>query len=380
MEEKFGIVLVAGLSFFGFLFIIGQGFNLTGPVNTNKMTYMDKSFGAVGKSNPDFRTVNFGDFTVGEARGDIRAFHRKNMEVSDGWMPFSSHPVWFQYNATEPKGGNVTFEVLGRRGTGKVYVKVNGDTVFNEALVATGTPEVTIPEDDLHPGMNDFEIGVSSGLFSSSSYALEDVDVNVNDRKFHDFKDSFNLYRYEVQDYIGSPLTFNIDSSVKTAPLNIKVNGKRVYSHPQVRVSGEKVNVTPTNSDLHPGSNSITFSTTRPSKYEISNAQLTVKYLGTVNREKVMQPFSLNETARRFADKDSTTEYVSFDYRSLLPSVRPLKFDINGFQKTMTPETGHNRFNLTEGNLKRDNQIEITSNGTYVLENLQVYSVDTGAK
>lgn len=371
-------VVVLGISIFGLFFIAGQAeggmFDFSTDKPAQKMIFEQRNPGTVGRSNPDHRTVDFGDFTVGEARGSITAYSSNQGEISD--RLFGGEKIWFDYNATEPTRGNVSFEVLGRDGRGKVYVKVNGKQIFSEYLVSTGTPEITVPQDVLKTGINRFEIGVSRKNFlGGSKYALEDIEVSVNDRKFHDRTDTFQIYQYELEDYVESPLTFQVSDSIKTSPLEVYVNDQQVYSKAQVRAE-ESITVTPQNADLHTGANTIRFETDqRPAKYSIKNTQLTMRYVGNTQGESILANFGINNSGLRYAERDDTTEYITFDYQNLLPSPRSMHIQLNDFTTTITPTNGRNRINFSASELRESNYLAIQSEGTYQMNNLKIESV-----
>lgn len=374
-------VVVLGISVFGLFFIAGQAdgdiFDFSTEEPDQRMVFEQKNPGTVGQSNPDHRTIEFGDFTVGEARGSITAYSRTQQEISDRLL--GREQIWFNYNATQPEGGNVTFEVLGRDGKGQVYVDVNGERVFKEYLVSTGNPEIEVPEETLNRGINRFEIGVNRKNFlGSSKYVLEDIEVNINDRKFHDYTDSFQIYQYELEDYVESPLTFQVSNSVKTSPLEVYVNDQKLYSKAQVRAE-ESIRVTPQNSDLHTGANTIRFETdSRPAQYTIENTQMTMRYVGNSQGETVLTNFGINQSGLDYAQRDDTTEYITFNYQNLLPSPREMHIQLNDFTTTLTPTNGQNRINFSSSELRDSNYLAIQSRGTYQMNNLRVESVRGG--
>lgn len=375
----FVTVVVLGISVFGLFFIADQAegniFDFPSAQEpTQRMVFEQKSPGTVGRSNPDHRTISFGDFTVGEARGSINAYSRSQQEISDRLL--GGEQIWFDYNATQPGAGNISFEVLGRDGRGQVYVDVNDERIYSEYLVSSGSPEIEIPKEVLNSGMNRFEIGVNRKSFlGSSKYVLEDVEVNVNDRKFHDYSDNFQIYQYELEDYVESPLTFQVSNSVKTSPLEVFINDEQVYSKAQVRAQ-ESVQITPQNSDLHTGANTIRFETdSRPAQYTIQNTQLTMRYVGNSQGENVLANFGINESGLRYARRDDTTEYITFDYQNLLPSPREMHIQLNDFTTTITPTNGQNRINFSASELRESNYLAIQSRGTYQMNNLRVESI-----
>jgi hypothetical protein len=377
MEETFGIVLVLGLAIFGSIFVVqsADGGFLSGDEEVDTV-FVDKSYGTLGESNPDDRVIDFGDFTVGEARGEVRAYRNEKATISDSLL--GGENIVFRYNATQPRQGDLAFEVLGRDGRGEVYVKANGEEIYSEALIATGTPEIVIPQENLQTGINRFEIGVKrSSFLGSSTYTLEEIETRVNDRKFHDYQDTFQIYDYELQDYVESPLTFSIEDSVMTSPLTVEVNGNELFSREQVR-SQQEIEVTPQNADLRTGANEITFSTDRPAEYSINSAQLTMRYLGNVERQNVVFEFNMTDRQLNRVEGEDSTAVVSFDYQNLMPSAREVNIRVNGFSRTLVPENGDNRVELPEETLDNENSFSFRNNGTYQLNRLRIYSEGDG--
>ena len=377
MEEKFGVVIAIGLAIFGLAFVANSAdldFIDTSEQDTESV-FVDKSYGKIGESNPDDRVIEFGDFPVGEARGNVRAYRNERASISDSLFSlFGGENIVFRYNATQPKTGNVSFEVLGREGKGDVYVEVNDRRLYSEPLIATGSPRIEVPQTALKPGINRFEIGVErNSFFGSTEYALEEVETRVSDRKFHDYKDNFQVYSYELEDYVESPLTFTITNSVKTSPLEISINDQTVYSKDQVRSQNE-VEITPRNANLTPGSNEITFSTDKPSRYDIENAQMTIRYIGNVERQNIEFDFPLNNNQLDLVNNEDTTEYISFEYQNLLPSPRPVDIRLNDYQETLNPRNGENSIELEEGVIQQENSFSFRSNGTYQLDKLRIYT------
>lgn len=366
---------MAGLTVFGLVIIADQasdnGIFEPTEEEPEETVYFTESFGTVGETAADHRTVELGDFTAGEGRGEVLGFQQERTTVND--RIFRGQSLNFEYNATQPRNGNITFEVLGRDTPGTVYVRVNGETVFNEHLIATSTPEVHIPEEHMRHGINRFEIGVNrDGFFSSSEYVLEDVELRVSDRKFHAHRDSFRIYGYEIEDHLSSDLNFRIGESIKEEPLQIHVNDEEVYSREQVRTE-EEVEIDLEH--LRTGSNSIRFSTDRPARYVLEDVDITMRYIGPVNTRRISTDFQMDADQRDYAHRDETSEHMRFQYRSLLPTTRPLEIRLNDDVRTVTPSNGLNRYEIPEGTLQEHNSLEIRSNGTYIMENFEIRSM-----
>lgn len=370
----FPVMVLIGLTVFGLAFVASQeGVNLDKGKAPNLMVYTSQSFGKVGSANQDFRIIRFDSFNVGELRGNVQAFTARKARISNGL--FSGKTIQVKYNATQPRSGEITFEVLGRRGGGQVFVKANGKKVWQNHLIATGTPEIKIPSGALKPGMNKIRIGATQGgFFSRTEYALEDVEVTVNDRKFHDFQDSFQVFDYELQDFVSSQLTFSITSSVKTSPLQIFINDNRIYSKRQVRISPEKVNIDPGQTGLHPGYNSIRFETDGQAKYTIKNPQITLRYIGNTRRRTLRVAFGINKTGLKFAGRSDTREKITFQYQRLLPSPHPMIIKLNDKVHHLSPKNGKNTVAIDSSELEKSNTLLVKSNATYQMNNLRVMS------
>lgn len=372
----FTVVLLAGLTIFGISWVITEGVDIDSgqpeSIEAGEIVYTSHSFGKIGSTSQDFRNVNFRDFTVGEARGDILVERRRQARISNSLL--SDESIWVSYNASQPQGGDISFEVLGRSGSGSVFVDVNGETVFEEHLISSATPEIEIPAETLNHGMNNVRIGTNHGVFSETAYTIEDLRVTVNDRKFHDYRDSFRVYDYEVQDFVSGKLSFNIRDSVKTEPLEVYVNDRQLYSKRQVRVSPEEIQIDPQNADLRPGYNTIRFETDGEAYYKIENPRIQLRYLGNTETKNVRVTFSSTQAELDYAARENTDEIIRFDYQRLLPSREPMQVVLNNETYTLTPENGRNTIDIEPSALETENELEVRSDTTYQLNNLEVVS------
>ncbi|MFB6207902.1 MAG: hypothetical protein ABEJ69_00985 [Candidatus Nanohaloarchaea archaeon] len=372
MEENFVVVLVAGLAVFGVLFVASEGINF--QETPEEMVFIKKSPGKIGDANQDFHTVNFGSFTVGEGRGDIQVYTREKKTLENKLI--GGQKISFEYNATAPKHGHISFEVLGKDGNGAVYAKVNGEKVFQEKLVVTGTPEINISQDRFHPGMNTIEVGTTrGGLLGSTKYVVEDVEITVNDRKFHDYRDNFQLAEPWVRNFVNANLTFTIplDASTATKPLRIYVNDHRVFSQKVVR-STQEVRITKQNAELHPGMNTIRFETDGNARYELENADMSVRYIGTVSPGHVSFDFKLNQSELDYAKREDTSEYINFEYLNLLPTNSKMIIELNEFHLERKPDPGFNSISVPAENIQEQNSLTLKSNGSYELTNVKLLS------
>ena len=375
MEQGFAVVLVAGLAVFGLMFIASES-DLTSPDSPSQeqVVLLERNIGNVGGAETDIRNVSFRDFTVGEARGDIQAYNAQSADISNGFL--SGDSINIEYNATQPRRGQINFEVLGRTGQGKIYAEVNGNRVFEAATVTGATPEINFTTEVLNSGINDIKIGTTKGgLFSSASYTLEEVEVTVNDRKFHDFRDSFELYSHELNNYVSSNLSFTIpvSSSRPESDLQIDVNGNEIFSGSLVR-STQEVEVDKREADLKPGYNTIEFSTDGEAKYEITRPEIVMRYIGRTRSETVNLDFGMTQGQISYAEEEGTTETISFDYQKLLPSTNELTFILNGEEYTHLPENGYNEIEVDAEDFEEENSLRIQSEGSFRMQNLQILS------
>jgi len=372
MDEKFGVVLVAGLTIFGLFLIYDQSTDGITTETPEEIVYYSEGFGTVGQADPDHRTVQLGDFNVGDGRADILGYQNRRVTIEDRLIRDQTHR--FEYNATQPRGGTLEFEVLGRDGTGAVWFKVNGEKIFEEHLIGGSTPEIEIPEQELRNGVNNFELGVNrDGIFTSSQYALEDIELRVSDRKFSDHRDNFRVYGYEIEDFVEADLNFRIDESIRENPLEIKINDNEIYNREQARTE-ETVEISPDN--LRTGSNSIEFSTSRPdSRYDIVDTDIVIRSLEAVEREKIEENFTMTTQQISYSERDDTTNYMNFEYRSLIPTTRSLEIQINNEEIETTPSSGTNQLELPNEVFQTQNELTIDSRGSYTLENFEIKSV-----
>lgn len=376
MEQGFAVVLVAGLAVFGLMFIAGESdFGSPDAPSQDKVVFLEDNVGTVGGAETDIRNIRFRDFTVGEVRGDIQAYQNQNVKISNSL--FSGKSINIDYNATQARSGQITFEVLGRTGQGKIYANVNGNRVFRAATVTGATPEINFSSEVLKPGMNHINIGTTKGgLLSSASYTLEEVEVTVNDRKFHDFSDSFELYSQELNNYVSSNLTFTIpmDSSRPESPLDISVNGNEIYSESVVR-STQTIDLDTREAELTPGYNTIEFGTDGEARYEITNPEITMRYIGSTRPETVNLDFEMTAGQISYADKENTVEKITFDYQRLVPSSSELDISVNGKEYNHLPQNGYNEVIIESKDLQKEgNRVTINSDNSFRIQNLQIIS------
>ncbi|WP_414836684.1 hypothetical protein [Candidatus Nanohalococcus occultus] len=372
MGQEFGAVIAVGLAVFGLVFVASEAVNLDQQQRTTEdLVFLERNYGELGNAKPASRTSAFGSFSVGEGRGDILVERRDDETVSAELL--SSQSLEFDYNGTQPRGGTVSFEVLGKEGYGALYVEANGQRVFSNPLVTEATPEIRIPEGVLKNGENTIKIGATKGgFFSSTEYRIEDLQVRVNDRKFNDHVDTFQMYGYELQDYVNGQISFNIANSVITEPLEVYVNDNKLYEFSSVR-STQTVNITPQNAELRNGINTVKFKTDGEASYDIENAALTVQYLGSTQEVNINEVFELTQSELNYAERNDTIERISFDYTGLLGSPRPMNLELNDRQYNITPSNGENRIEVNS-ELNDMNSLEIRSDGSFELENFRVNS------
>ncbi|MFB6159228.1 MAG: hypothetical protein ABEJ95_06260 [Candidatus Nanohalobium sp.] len=379
MEEAFPVVAVIGLAIFGIFWIGSQadGEFSFGSDQPESMLLYSEQPGTIGSSNEDFRTVNFGDFTVGEIRGDIQVYTSEKETVSNGLL--SSEKITIEYNATQPGQGQVSFEVLGRKEKGQIYVKVNDRQVFKAATISGATPKINISRENLHTGINTIEIGTTqSSILGKSVYTLEDIEVTVKDRKFHDHTTYFQMYDHELNHFRPSNLTFNIplDQSIPQEPLKITVNNREVFKQRTGR-STQETTITPQNADLHTGYNTIEFGTDGESKYRVENAELQLRYSVNVEPAQKTYSFNLNQERLDYTKKSNTEEKLQFNYQTGTKPA-PVKIQLNNAYYTVKPENGLKTVKIGEEAIQKENTLTISSNQTFTMENLQLTSERTG--
>jgi len=197
----------------------------------------------------------------------------------------------------------------------------------------------------------------------------------VNDRKFHDFRDSFELYSQELENYVSSNLSFTIpvSSSRPESDLRIDVNGNEIFSGSLVR-STQQVEIDKREADLKPGYNTIEFSTDGQAKYEINNPEIVMRYLGRTRSETVNVNFEMTQGQISYAEEDNTEEKITFDYQKLLPSTNELIFSLNGQEYTHLPENGYNELQVDAESFEEENSLTIRSEGSFRMQNLQILS------
>ena len=375
MSNAFVAVLAVGLTVFGLAFIateVGPGLQ----EDQTEMTYFNQDIGQVGETETDSRPIELGSFSVGEGRGDVQAYRADRMEVSQGRI--TGDPLTFEYEASQPRDGSVSFRVIGREGNGNIYIEVNGNRIFEEPMTSdfTGTgSEFTVESQYLERGTNSFEIGPTRGsLFSPTKYTLENIRAEVNDRNFHDRVETFRMFENEFENLGDTALNFRIpaETSQIDAPLEIRVNNNTVRRDTLARGNYE-VELTPENSDLRPGRNTVRFLTFDQAFYEIENSVIDVQYSVTTDSGAVTREIGLNSSQLSFAQREDTQEELRFSYTNL-NNPNSLQIDLNDASFDLTPQNGANTVDLNETVIQEDNILTLSSPGSFRMENLQLAS------
>ncbi len=375
MSESFLVVLVAGLTVFGLVYI-GMEADLGPEQQPEEKVFLDKNIGTIGDVTEDFRTSEYGSFTVGEGRGQVQAYRSNSAELYRGIL--SSESINFDYEASQPQDGELSFRVIGREGSGAIYVDVNNDRIFEEPMVSDFTGEgatVEISEENLRTGENTFEIGTTRGsLFGSTGYGLEDISVEINDRKMHERNEPLRIYSHELENFRTADLTFNIpvDASIPENPLEISVNDNEVFSE-TVGHGEYNVTLTPENSDLRTGHNTINFRTSGPSLFELENVNAQIRYGITGEAGTHTEEIQLSQSELDFVNQDSTKETLEFDYRNI-NNPNEIQIDLNDETYELEPSNGENTVDIDEGVLEEENILTISSEGSFEMEKLQLIS------
>ena len=375
MSNAFVAVLAVGLTVFGLAFIATEvGPGLQG--DQTEMTYFNQDIGQIGETETDTRPVEIGSFSVGEGRGDVQAYRADRMEVSQGRI--TEDPLTFKYEASQPRDGSVSFRVIGREGNGNIYIEVNGNRIFEEPMTSdfTGTgSEFTIESRHLKQGKNNFKIGATRGsLFSPTKYTLENIQAEVNDRNFHDRVETFRMFENEFENLHNAELSFRIPAETTQidAPLQIRVNNNTVREDTLAR--GEyNVELTPENSDLRPGRNTVRFLTFDQAFYQIENSVIDVQYSVTTDSGTLTRDIDLNSSQLRFAQREDTQEELRFRYTNL-NNPNSLQINLNDATFDLTPQNGANTVELNETVIQEENILTLSSPGSFRVENLQLAS------
>lgn len=380
MEQGFAIVLVAGLTVFGLMFIgmeADLGWSEEEP--EDEIIMLDKNMGTIGEVSEDFRTaMDPVTFTVGEGRSDIQAYRNDEARISNGRI--FNNPLNFEYEASQPQDGEIEFRVIGREGEGAVYFKANGEKLFEEQMVSDFSGEghtVEIDQTDLGPGENRFELGTTKGgILSSTEYLLNDIQLEIDDRAYHERRETFRMYQHEFDNFRGAELDFYIpvDASIPSAPLEIRVNGNTVSE--QIRGTGEyQVELTTENADLRPGQNTVHFRTSGQvgEMYDIEDANIEVGYAVTSDPEAKSERINLTENELNFINREDTEETLRFHYVNL-NNPNELEINLNDETFALEPRNGETSIDLDDEVFEEENILTVSSQGSFRMENLHLSS------
>jgi hypothetical protein len=380
MSNSFVAVVAVGLTVFGLAFIATEADIGLGEDQPDERIFFDKDIGQVGNIESDVRNVNLGSFTVGEGRGNIQVYRRDSVEISQGRI--FSDPIKFSYNASVPENGSVSFRVLGREGNGDIYIKVNGETVFSEPMTSdfTGTgSEFEIGAEHIDRGVNKFKIGAKRGSWlSPTSYDLENIEVEVNDRDFHERIETFRIFENEFENLNDVELSFRIPSQTSQveSPLEIRVNNNTIRE--DTLVGNEYTEeLTTENSGLNPGRNKIHFLTFGQGFYQIDNAIVDIHYSVTTNQASRSERIELSAADIGFINRENTFTELRYDYTNINDPNR-VNITLNDRSYDLRPQNGENQLEIEEDVLKEgDNILTLSGPSSFEIENLRLISSKT---
>jgi len=376
--EDFVWVLMAGLV----LFLLAGALSFPFPQlrwlsgNRKNVTIYSEDIGPIGKIQKSYRDINIGQASAGVTKGQSTVKDYQQIEVSNGLL--SKNFVEEEFYANSPEAATLSFRVGQTNLYGKLWVKVNGNKVF-EAMAGQNTePEVKL--EGLQTGKNKVTIGVAGSpakFWASSLYQLHDVKLQLTDYRHKSFQQSFEINEYETTGFSSGKLNFKVEQALRKEALRIGINGHNVYSgRPMKRPMLYTVDFYANNTALSVGENQLTVTTGEDSYYELDNFGIRIYYYGNPEEKTIVRQFTIDKQAYQKLAKDDYQGFISFDTDTHLRGDLNLKLPLRTF--SLRPKTGGNHLYFDSEDVKQgSNQLKLRTSGRFDLQNLKIKVIPT---
>ena len=173
----------------------------------------------------------------------------------------------------------LSFNVLEKRKSGALYVKINGKKIFSEEIDKGETIKVSVPVKYINEGENNIAFNVEAG-FMGNAYELADIFFIKQefDDKSATAKESFGLEPVDVVVIQDAKLKMMISklSDATSRILNISLNNETIYESTPALEGKEEIDI-PT--DIFRDNNQLIITTEPGSGYKLTNLKFELEQL-----------------------------------------------------------------------------------------------------
>jgi hypothetical protein len=244
----------------------------------------------VTKASTELSTkpIVLGDFSVSYSAGSDVLDSEKNVELTRG--VFSGNEIDLFGQVSESKletvtGGHVKLKVEETNSAGNLIVLFNNEEVFNSKANA-GEIDIEIDASKIKATNT---VAISAGspgwmFWTTTTYDISSAEFLVDYEGIYSKKMTFSLDQKQIDNFNHFQLNYRVtDYSAPLPEMLINVNGQLVYwKRPPLTFFNDtfEKDVLGNKLVLNEGDNTISFSFEENAFYDVSNAVLTVYYLG----------------------------------------------------------------------------------------------------
>lgn len=369
--EEFVYVLLAGVAIFLIAGLLVGIPPLGGQEEIKTQTLFEEDFGSIGKVNTTFRRIRMNDFSVGVTRSNRTVEEVEEVEIKNGFFGENSRTI--KFDAENPKSAYLSFEVYDTNLYGDLKVIVNGEEDVSSKMMTGITPNLKL--ENVKKGKNTVKIkaeGPGLRFWAPNLYILKDLELKVNDYGHHSFSKVFNVFEYELRGFSHGEFKFFVDEARRNSNLDLKVNGRKIYSQkPLRRPLPYRVRFQANNTDLNLGENTFKFSTGENSEYHIDNPRLNLFYFGNPERTTIQREFRVFKPVCEDLGKEDVRGVITFESKVYIPN----KLEVYLENKTFSfyPESGKNKLFFDQEDIKEDeNEIRLETEGSFEIKNFKI--------
>ncbi len=370
-------VLMAGLA----IFVVGgllAGYAEEGGIGTGQTgdAIFSEALGVVGGTGDAApRTaVELSDVTV-EPRAPNRTVVSGETVTTRSSITGGTSGI-VEFSAEQPETAYISFVPTQAADPDQLTVTVNGASVDVPA-VETGQRVRLSVTDALQAGNNIVEFRAEqpgvAGFWKRPQYTLENVEVVLHDRSHSRVVEPFRVYDYEITGFDHGEISYSVtEDAVATRPLRVAINGRPVMDrYPQPRAAPYTATFFANSTGLHPGENTISFSTAGDARYTLQNARVTLTFYAGTQRRTVVRDFNLSGSQYGRLSSDGGGVMRFYVERILQPA--PVEFGLTNRSYTRQPTAGTNTITFGKNAVvKGQNTLRISTTGSYRISQFNV--------
>ncbi len=371
-------ILVAGGLLAGFVPQAG-----TGTAGPGESVFFENigTVGALQDVDPSSRDVHLGSFTVEETSPNRTAYQNQEIQIHNTVR--SEEAATLTFDAFRPQKAYLRFISTRATDPADLVMMVNGQEVPVRAFTHDTRTTIPIDAEHLQQGENVVRLSARDpgwAFWQRPSFVFEDVQIVLDDLENRQVIRPFEAFDYESNGFAYGEVTFTVqDEAIRDQPLDITLNGNPVASRlPVKRATPYNIRFFANTTGLRHGENVLAFRTYGDSFYPLSNVRVSLVYYAQTQEHTVVRDIPISEAQYNALGRNSREGQVRFDVDRIFVE-RPLTLSFGDMQDEFVPRPGGNVRRFDQEHVQPgENELRITTDGAYRIENLNVSFAETG--